>query len=409
MKIVHISHLYQPSEGGVQFFFKNVSERLVKNYGDDVTVVTTNSYYGPERKIFKKIEPSTEVINGVKVVRFPYRRWHIKLFSFIFKIFGKLSIKKPEWMILQANGPYSKKMKSYLMTLQADALGASSSNYYYMQLPLWRACNFFYYGSIHLSEDESKQSLYPSQLNSINASTLYLANTGYESKRLQQAGVNPEKIFVLGTGVDMDGLIANSPEVDAYRTELGIPAKGILIGYVGRIERTKNVLLVIKSFSELAGGNENVFLVIAGSASDYVNELKQYCEQLRNEVKSRIKWQVNFEMRKKALLFNAIDILVLASKNESFGLVFLEAWSCKKPVIGAAIGAVRDVINDGVDGLLMEVDSEESLKQKLNALIKDEALRIRMGENGYGKVKENYTWDIIVARLRSCYLNGLTA
>jgi glycosyltransferase involved in cell wall biosynthesis len=59
--------------------------------------------------------------------------------------------------------------------------------------------------------------------------------------------------------------------------------------------------------------------------------------------------------------------------------------------------------------LLMEVDSEESLKQKLNALIKDEALRIRMGENGYRKVKENYTWDIIVARLRSCYLNGLGA
>jgi len=55
------------------------------------------------------------------------------------------------------------------------------------------------------------------------------------------------------------------------------------------------------------------------------------------------------------------------------------------------------------------LDSEESLKQKLDVLIKDEALRIRMGENGYKKVKENYTWDIIVARLRSCYINGLTA
>jgi len=228
----------------VQFFFKNVSERLVKDYGDDVTVVTTNSYYGPERKIFKKIEPSTEVINGVKVIRFPYRRWHLKLFSFIFKIFGKLSIKKPEWMIFQANGPYSKKMKSYLMKLQADAIGASSSNYYYMQLPLWRRCNFFYYGSIHLNEDESRQVLYPSQLNSINASTLYLANTGYESRRLQQAGVNKDKLFVLGTGVDINDFIVAPGDVDAYRAHLGISANGILIGYVGRIERTKKSFIV---------------------------------------------------------------------------------------------------------------------------------------------------------------------
>ena len=69
MKIVHVSHLYHPSAGGVQFWFKNVSERLVKDYGDDVTVVTTNSMYGPERDIFKKIEPAEETINGVKIIR----------------------------------------------------------------------------------------------------------------------------------------------------------------------------------------------------------------------------------------------------------------------------------------------------------------------------------------------------
>ena len=161
MKIVHLSHAYHPSEGGVQFFFKNVSERLVKDYGDDVTVVTTNSIYGPERKIYKNAGPHNEVINGVKVIRFPYSRWHIKPISFLNKAFKKIGLSLPESVKLKAYGPYSKSMKNFLMNVEADAFCGSSINYYFMQLPLWRKCNFFYYGSIHLDEDEQKTSFIP--------------------------------------------------------------------------------------------------------------------------------------------------------------------------------------------------------------------------------------------------------
>ena len=115
MKIVHISHLYHPSQGGVQFFFKNISERLVKDYGDDVTVITTDSMYGPERKIYKNAGPKHETINGVKVIRFPFERWHIKPHSFLSKVFRKLSLNMPEQFSLKAYGPYSSSMKKYLM------------------------------------------------------------------------------------------------------------------------------------------------------------------------------------------------------------------------------------------------------------------------------------------------------
>lgn len=407
MKIVHVSHLYHPSSGGVQFFFKNISERLVKDYGDEVTVVTTDSYYGPERKVFKKIKPAEEIINGVKVVRFPYRRWHIKPFLFMYKVLGKLRIKKPEWMVLRSYGPYSQEMKKFLTTVKCDAFCGSSSNYLFMQMPLWRKCNFFYYGSIHLDEDESKSALYPTQVRSINASNLYLANTGFEKARLIKSGVTSEKIFVLGTGVDMAPFTSVScKEINEYKQTLQLPTEALVIGYIGRIELTKSVLLVIKAFEKLAKQFKNIYLVIAGSGSDYVHELKAYCSMLSPEISERIKWQVNFPMQAKSLLFNSIDILVLPSQNESFGLVFLEAWSCKKPVIGASIGAVRDVIHDGVDGLLMEVGDENSLAKKLATLITNEPLRKAMGESGFKKVQENYTWDIIVSQLRQLYVNA---
>jgi glycosyltransferase involved in cell wall biosynthesis len=406
MKIVHISHLYHPSEGGVQFFFKNVSERLVRDYGDDVTVVTTDSLYGPERKIYKNAGPYKEVINGVKVLRFPFRRWHIKPYSLLSKVLRKLSLTMPETLALQANGPCSKSMKDYLMSVDADAFCGSSTNYYYMQLPLWRQCNFFYFGSTHLDDDESKRALYPIQLDSIKSSTLYFANTAYEKARLEKLGVDPAKAVVLGVGVNIEDFVVEEQDVKAFRNKIGIPDDGLIISYIGRVERPKNVLLLVKSFLDLAGKNDKIYLLIAGSANTHSDELKEYCKSFNANITDRIKWFTNFSSQEKAVIFNAIDILVLPSHNESFGIVFLEAWSCEKPVIGTSIGAVRDVISDETDGLLININDEKSLTSQLLRLINDKPLRLRMGRSGYQKVKQNYTWDIIVSRLRKYYLEA---
>ena len=408
MKIVHISHLYHPSMGGVQTFFKNISERLVKDYGDDVTVVTANSYFGPERRLFKEIEQREEIINGVKVIRFTYWRWHLKPYNFIFRLFKRYHIKTPDWLRLQANGPFSPAMKKYLINAKADAYCGSPSNFWFMQLPLWMKCNFFYYGSIHFSEKESKDVLLKSQVKAINASTFYLANTHFEIERLVRLGVQREKIFVLGTGVDINQFQNVSKEsINDYKRQLGIPVNGEVIGYAGRIELPKNILVLIKAFERIAPEHPNAYLIIAGSQSDYLQVLQDYCSGMPAEISERIKWRIAFKHDEKPLLFHSLDILCLPSPNESFGLVFLEAWSCKKPVIGAAIGAVKDVISDGEDGLLMNVGDEISLAEKLTTLLETPSLRYKMGERGFKKVQDNFTWDIIVSRLRQCYSQGI--
>jgi glycosyltransferase involved in cell wall biosynthesis len=408
MKIVHVSHLYHPSEGGVQFWFKNVSERLVKQYGDDVTLVTTDSFYGPERIMYKKIEPAMETINGVNVIRFPYHRWHIKSYHLLFKVLAKCKLPISNKMRLKAHGPYSPKMKRYLKRVNADAICAGSAVYYYMQLPLWKKCNFFYFGSIHLTDDSKSKTLNNIQYRSIMASTLYLANTYYEKNKLIKAGIPQEKIMVLGVGVDAEAFNVEPCKVAEFKTGLDIPEDAIIIAYAGRIEKTKNILTLIRSFEKLATDNKNVYLLIAGAGKEYVEHLQQFSYTLSDDIAARIKWKVNFELAEKAALFHSIDILVLPSNNESFGIVFLEAWICKKPVIGSSIGAVKDVINEGVDGLLMKINDVDSLTKQLQMLATSPDLRKQLGENGYRKVIGNYTWDIITKRLRQCYTNALT-
>ncbi len=252
MKIIHLSHTYHPSEGGVQSFFKNVSEILVSKYGDDVTVVTTDSMYGPERKIFKKSGEPEEIINGVKVLRFSFRRWHIKPLNILFRILKRLKIKVPEQLILQGYGPNSKAMRRYLMQVEADVFCGSSTNYLYMRLPLWRKCKFAFFGSTHLYDDESIQSLYPTQIRAIKASTVYLANTNYEKKRIEKLGVDPHKIYVLGVGVNMKDFKMQPSGIADYRQQLGLDKHAVLVGYVGRIERTKNVKVLVEAFELVA-------------------------------------------------------------------------------------------------------------------------------------------------------------
>lgn len=408
MKIIHVTHCYHPSQGGVQWFFKNISERLVKDYGDDVTVVTTDSMYGPERLMYKKIEPSTEEINGVKVLRFSYSRLHIKPLKLMIKALHKLKIKVPEAFLIKLYGPLSASMKRYLLDRNVDAICGSSSNYYYMQLPLWKACKFFYFGSIHLDEDSKHPVLSKIQKKSIEASTLYIANTYFEKQQITSAGIAPGTIKVIGVGVNEHQFDVDPNEVETYRSSLHIESDAIVIAYAGRIERTKNVKLLVDAFATLSLNHSNLYLLIAGAGGKYANELKEYANQLPGSVKNKIRWKIDFDTAEKASIFHSMDILVLPSSNESFGIVFLEAWVCKKPVIGTAIGAVKDVISENEDGLLMEVNNENSLCEKLSILISNNELRKSMGEFGYRKVMENYTWDIITKKMRECYLGNYT-
>ena len=73
MKCLHVIHTYSPSVGGTQWLFQNISERLVSEYGDEVTVFTTTAY--TKRLFWDPREPSLptgeELVNGVNVRRFP--------------------------------------------------------------------------------------------------------------------------------------------------------------------------------------------------------------------------------------------------------------------------------------------------------------------------------------------------
>lgn len=89
--------------------------------------------------------------------------------------------------------------------------------------------------------------------------------------------------------------------------------------------------------------------------------------------------------------FEKSDVFVLPTYNETFGLVNLEAMAHKKPVVSTNEGGIPDVIKDGENGLISERKNPDSLAQCIGKLLDSKELRERMGENGYLKLKEQFT------------------
>ncbi len=104
----------------------------------------------------------------------------------------------------------------------------------------------------------------------------------------------------------------------------------------------------------------------------------------------------------KSSALAACDIFCMPSTQESLGVVYLEAWSFKKPVIAANIEIAREVIANGQDGLLVEQDATE-IAAAILRLLRDKRQALRMGEAGYLKVQQHYNWERLIKQVESVY------
>ncbi|MDQ3737954.1 MAG: glycosyltransferase [Actinomycetota bacterium] len=100
--------------------------------------------------------------------------------------------------------------------------------------------------------------------------------------------------------------------------------------------------------------------------------------------------------------YRAADVVIVPSRSESFGLVALEAAACGIPVVAAAVGGLRSLVDDGVTGLLVERRDPEHFAAALDRVLDDPAAAEAMGHAASERARA-YTWGFTAARLRRVY------
>ena len=104
--------------------------------------------------------------------------------------------------------------------------------------------------------------------------------------------------------------------------------------------------------------------------------------------------------------FRNADVLVLPSLSEGFPVTILEAMASGLPVIATRVGGVPEIIENNVNGYLVETENPQEIAEALLTLLRDEQLRKCISGNNRKKA-ENYQWDKVAATLEEIYQNTL--
>ena len=398
MNILHLVPNYYPSFGGLQGIFQNVSERLVSKYQDQVQVFTTNAIESVHGAKVNYLPVGKESLNGVEIQRFAFSRRWIPWLKQLIKFSHYLPVPGVAYWQLWRTGPISLPMRRAVRHTKADVILAAPFNYLHMYYPQRGRVPLVYMGALHLTEAEY---VHPMIIRAINQANAYIAFTSYERDVLLRRGVKPEKLHVIGLGIDLEQFQRANDQI--IRQELGLGDEPV-VAYLGRLASYKGVDTLILAMQKIWLTMPQARLLIAGAQTDFVLSLQTMINNLPVAWQERIIFKPQpFTPEDAPHLFAASDVFVTVSSAESFGIVYLEAWACRKPVIGGRIKAVASVIAEGEDGLLVECGNVDQLSDALLQLLQNPELRVAMGEKGYKKVTGEYTWDIVTQKIRQVY------
>lgn len=231
-----------------------------------------------------------------------------------------------------------------------------------------------------------------------------LANTEHEVRFCAARGVPVERMHVCGTGVDpAEFRNADAGRVRA-RHDLG---DGPVVGYVGRMTVGKGVVLLIEAMRTVWRSHPKARLLLAGRelppAFGDPEVFRAALAALEPAHRARVAYIGAFAEEDKASIFAACDVFAMSSTTDSFGQVYLGAWLCGRPVIGARVPAIECVIDDGVDGLLVTPRSAPALADAVLELLADPRRRDAMGAAGRAKTLARFTWDHATDRVEAAY------
>ena len=235
-----------------------------------------------------------------------------------------------------------------------------------------------------------------------------LANSDFTRDTLiSLIGVSPERIAVIYPTVDVEGMRPGLPHDDLLAS-LGIGKNQPLILSVGRLMRRKGFDQVIRSLPYLKqlGLDVHYALIGVGEDRDYLQNL---AEEL--DVSERLHLLGHVKAEDLPRWYNACSLFAMPNRDikgdtEGFGLVYLEAGACEKPVLAGLAGGTGSAVVDGLTGLRVDGENVEAVQLAIARLLQDPAMAREMGRQARERVRANFTHERRVGELSDLVEQG---
>ena len=237
------------------------------------------------------------------------------------------------------------------------------------------------------------------------AADMLLPNSRYTRGLLLDCGIDSSKIEVIHHAAD-PAIFYPLPEeeIAALKNRHGLNDRRIILT-VANLQRHKGQDMVIKALPAIRKEIPNVVYCIVGKGRD-----EQYLRALSGRIGVGQYVQILSAVNSREELreyYNMCDVYIMPSRMiperkdvEGFGIAYLEANACGKPVIGGRSGGVPDAVVEEVTGLLVEPESIDDISRAVIKLCHDSQLARRLGDNGRERVIRELNWRNRAERLR---------
>ncbi len=423
-KILFLPTRFFPAISGAEFYFQRLAELLNAKYAYNIDIFTSNAIdfkalRNPSGKAINPGDKYFDKVNNLRINRFSvdYDLSEIEISQKLNSIpsFKKLKLSDTYLKKFIKNGPYLGDLLDYLLLnkpdLNYDLIHTTFFPYFncITSLIIGKAINkpvvctpFFHFSNPRYLDLDI--------IDVLRKFDLLIACTSLEKQFLiKKFSINAEKIEVIPMGVDYERFFLPKSNLIQFKQKFfkRKEKKYSLILFCGYKNYEKGALSILKSIPYILRKKRKVYFLFIGPSTIAFNQELSKISKLKN---ARI---INFTPdnltgyfdQKKIAAFREADIYLMPSRSDAFGIAFLEAWAAGKPVIGARIGATPEVIQENIDGLLVEFDDPVDISEKVITLLKNKRLRQKLGKKGQMKVVQNFTWDIIAEKTHVLYQN----
>ena len=220
----------------------------------------------------------------------------------------------------------------------------------------------------------------------IRRSDALVTHTRAHAKKLEEElGISSHRFEIIPHGI----VIPAPPEPCSRSMN-----RELKVLFLGRFESRKGADVLMDAIPKVLTNLSTVRFMLAGRDEDGAYK-KNFFDKHKGEILRQVEFLGEVSDEKRTNLYKECDLFIAPSRYESFGIVYAEAMSFGKPVIGCDAGGAPEVIGDTA-GLLAKVGDPEDLAAKILVLCKNKEKRIQMGQNAYKRVRAFFSREKMV-------------
>lgn len=194
--------------------------------------------------------------------------------------------------------------------------------------------------------------------------------------------INPDRFKIIPHGIQLPENITVEKSTQSLEK--------INVLYVGRFEYRKGIDVLLEAIPLVLDKMNNIYFTLVGQVSENIYQHK-FQTMWGKKLDTYVTFAGKVDSEKLHQMYRECDLFVAPSRYESFGLIYVEAMSYGKPVIGCKTGGIPEVIEEEVTGLLAQSGDPKDLAEKILKLAGDADLRHQMGQQGRLRVERLFS------------------